>query len=714
MAAQVALGDSGVDPRAQSPVAPLRDDLHLVEVERERSGEPAWSIEDPVTNRFYRIGWLEFECLLRWGQTPERICTQVAAQTALEPDVEQVLELVEFLDRHQLLRPDRERIGQYAAEAAKTTPWLNVWWWLHHYLFFRIPLLRPQHALQKLADTIPWLFTRGCVLVVLLLSLCGVLLVLQRWDLFTHSVVELFSFSGLVSFACALVIAKSLHELGHALVATRQGVRVAHMGVAFIVLWPMLYTDTGESWKLKGAHQRLAISSAGILTELAIAGLATLGWVLTEPGALNSGLLYLATTSWMLSLALNASPFMRFDGYFILTDLLDFPNLHERAGAQARTWLRRRLLGLDQPWPEPFLPRQRLALVGFAFATWLYRLVLFLGIALVVYALFFKVLGIVLFIVEIAWFIVMPITRELSHWWSHRSEVPRRHRRVWWWLLLILVGVLSIPWQTSVSGPGVLRSQHAITVYAPFPALLEARRADGDVDSGSTVVTLSNPDVGLDLQAQQAQLANLDAVLAGLLANPQGLQQDSAARAQRLLNLSNIEATQREITRMSLNSPFAGRWQQVNPELEAGQWVSPRDPLGVLIDPEHWMVDAYVNQDEVHRLTRGSRVSFFVEGRMAPLEGELVDIAPTRTQYLEYPVLAEQHGGSLTIQQDAGRDTGRLHLERPLFMVRARLDAPWPEAREARGSLHIDAERESLVMQFVNWVAAIAIRESGF
>ena len=98
----------------------------------------------------------------------------------------------------------------------------------------------------------------------------------------------------------------------------------------------------------------------------------------------------------VLSLALNASPFMRFDGYFIASDLLDFPNLHERSGAIARAWLRRKLLGWKEPDPEPVTPRQRRALVVFALFTWLYRLVVFAGIAVAVYLMFFKVLGIFL------------------------------------------------------------------------------------------------------------------------------------------------------------------------------------------------------------------------------------------------------------------------------------------------------------------------------
>lgn len=136
----------------------------------------------------------------------------------------------------------------------------------------------------------------------------------------------------------------------------------------------------------------------------------------------------------------------------------------------------------------------------------------------------------------------------------------------------------------------------------------------------------------------------------------------------------------------------------------------------MLIDPEHWIVDGYVDQDEVHRLRVGNRVRFFVEGRSTPLDGELIDIAPTRTRLLEQPMLAERHGGPLVTVSDsaASRGSSSLVLERPLFAVRARLDQPWEQGRQARGRLHVEAERRSLAGQFATWVAAIAIRESGF
>jgi len=153
------------------------------------------------------------------------------------------------------------------------------------------------------------------------------------------------------------------------------------MGVALLVMWPMPYTDTGESWKLERSRHRFAIASAGICAELMLAAWCTFLWTFMPDGNFRNALFFLATTAWVLTLLVNASPFMRFDGYYMLTDALDFPGLHERAGHQARRAMRRALLGLEEPSSEVLTPGFRAFLIAFAVATWVYRLGLFIGIA---------------------------------------------------------------------------------------------------------------------------------------------------------------------------------------------------------------------------------------------------------------------------------------------------------------------------------------------
>lgn len=696
-------------PDPQLPAPALRDDLRLNAAAPGRNGEPAWMIQDVVTNRFYRIGWLEFECLLRWHEPPARICEDIAAQTALRPVVEQVLALRVFLERHGLLKATPQSLARLQ-RGPRGPGWLSLRWWLHHYLFFRIPLLRPQRWLAALAARLNWLFTPATPIAIGLASLVGIVLALQQWDVFSKAVVESFSFDGMLSFALALIVAKTMHELAHAIVATRLGLKVAHMGIAFVVLWPMLYTDTGESWKLRSSRQRLAIASAGILCELSLAGLSTLGWALADPGPLRNALLYLATTSWVLSLAVNASPFMRFDGYFILSDLLDFPNLHLRASAIARVALRRAILGLDEPWPESFPATQRRLLITFEFVTWLYRLVLFLGIAVTVYLFFFKALGIVLFAVEVSWFIAMPVMRELRYWWANRSRVRLARKRLFVALALVALILLALPWRTQIHAEGVARAEHMLRVFAPFPSRIQSIRAAGPVAADDTLMVMDEPDIAAQMRGSEAGIRSYEARLAGIIADTNGLDQEAAMRARLRVQYEEAASAHSEIARLRLRAPFAGRWMDVDPQWRAGQWLNVKTLVGVLVDPRSWQVDAYVPLDVVQRLAAGDAARFYPIGDATPIAGRVLAIDTTRTRELDYPMLASRYKGPLVVAN--GRDA--LIPNPPVFHVLVQLDAPPPSLWETRGQVQIDGARRSPLADAFTHLAAALVRESGF
>ncbi|MFM0339572.1 HlyD family efflux transporter periplasmic adaptor subunit [Paraburkholderia fungorum] len=695
------------DPDQPSPA--LRDDLRLGEASSGKDGEPSWMIQDMVVNRFYRIGWLEFECLNRWDKPPAKICQEITEQTALRPDISQIVDFRRFLERHELLKPTPESLARLQ-QRDRNGGWLTWRWWLHHYLFFRIPLVRPQLVLARVAKRLDWLFTPKTPIVVLLLSLLGIVLVLQQWDTFTSAVVESFSTEGLLSFAVALVVAKTLHELAHALVATRLGLRVAHMGIAFVVLWPMLYTDTGESWKLRSSRQRLAIASAGILCELALAGLATLGWSLADPGPLRNALLYLATTSWVLSLGLNASPFMRFDGYFILSDLLDFPNLHQRASALARVAIRRTLLGFEEDWPEPFSVSHRRMLIAFEFVTWLYRLVLFLGIAVTVYLFFFKPLGAFLFVVEVTWFILMPITREVNCWWVNRSQIRPNRRLLFCALAGAVLLLIALPWRTQIHAEGVARTERQLRVFVPFPARIQTIHPAGRVQPDDTLVVMEEPDIASHMRGSEAGIRGYEARLAGLIADTGGLEQQAATRERLRVQYEEAQAARSEIARLIVHAPFAGQWMDVDPQWRPGQWINSKEPVGVLVDPSRWQVDAFVKQDDIQRLAAGDGARFYPTGQAEPVRGRVVAIDTTRARQLPYPMLASRFKGPITVAAD--RDS--LIPNPPMFHVVVQLDGAPPGLWETRGQLQIDGNRRSLLVEGATHLIAALVRESGF
>jgi putative peptide zinc metalloprotease protein len=690
---------------------PLRDDLRLFAAAPERDGSPAWVIQDPARNRFFRIGWLEFELLARWGAgDAAALAQQVSSESPLAVSDEDVESLVEFLARNQLVRTtsaqDSARLGTIRARARPD----RLRWLLRNYLFFRVPLVRPARFLEATLPYVAFVFRPGFLALVLAATLLGLGMAARQWDVFTHTLFDSFTLAGIVGFAGALALGKTLHELAHAYTATRYGVRVAHMGLAFMVLWPLLYTDTGESWKLADRHQRLAIAAAGVMAELALAGLATLGWSLAPDGGFRQGMFFLATTSWVLTLTINASPFMRFDGYFVLSDLVDMPNLHERSFAQARVFLRRTLLGLGDPYPESFAPGARAWLIAFAFATWTYRLLVFVAIALAVYFFFFKALGVFLLAVELGWFVVQTVMGELKIWWARRADVPHSRRAVWLLLATGMVALLVIPWRQDVSAPALLRAERQQLIYSPLPGRIAKPPRSGVVNAGDTLLVLDSPDIRGRADVSRASADSFSAQLERLL----GMRQGEERRAQLASELARVLAAVRgemaELARLEIRAPFAGQVLDVDPDVAAGTWVAPSRPLGILVDPAKWVAEALVPEAALTRIAVGDRARLHLPGDpLTLLHGAVVAIDTARAGSLPDPLLATVHGGPVeTVEGE------KLEPRAALYRVRVRLEVPPPANRMTRVTAVIEGRRESLAADWLRAVSAVLIRETGF
>jgi len=369
----------------------LRQNLQLLPGSPDEDGAPRWLLFDVVRNRYYTISRITLDMIRHWvaGIDLEAYLDRLARQH-IDVAREEVLALLDFLLANNLIETRSAQGSEYIHRqhlASKPGPWQ---WMLHNYLFFRIPLFRPDAWLTRWAPRLDWLFGVQALWLMLALGLTGGLMVLRDWDRFQSTFMHFFSLEGVLWYGLALAAVKSIHELGHAIEAKRQGCRVASIGLAFLVMMPVLYTDTTDAWRLTSRRARLRIAIAGVRMELYIAMLATFLWNLLPDGPWRSVAFFLATTSWIASLLVNTSPFMRFDGYYVLSDLLGVENLQQRAFALGRWQLRRLLFGLDDPVPEP-LPRHRARLlIAYAWGTWIYRLFLFLGIALLVYHFFFK------------------------------------------------------------------------------------------------------------------------------------------------------------------------------------------------------------------------------------------------------------------------------------------------------------------------------------
>lgn len=706
----VALGKPSL-PVKPTKVPLLREELRLIQAANNADGSPAWMIQDPINNKFYRIGWLDFELLLRWTMLDTaNIVQQVNAETTLDADDENMAELVSFLSQNRLLQStSAEAVNHLIAEKNKLKQ-SAFSWLVHHYLFFRIPLIKPQALLASILPYVRWLFSPVTAFIVLAITLMGLFLVARQWDVFSATFVEQLTFAGFLSYGIALLFTKFLHEFGHAITATRYGVRVGHMGLALLVMFPMPYTDTSESWKLSNNKQRLHIAAAGIITELCLAGIATLAWSLSPDGAIKNALFFLATTSWLLTLAVNASPFMRFDGYFILSDLLDFPNLHERAGNLAKTWLRRTVLGVRDAWPEDFSPKKRRALIVFSCITWVYRMVVFLGIAWLVYYLFFKVLGIILFVVEILWFIAIPIYRELSGWAKRRAEIKLSRIIVALASIAGLIALGLVPWQTSVKGAGWVHATNQHYIYTPTAGKLVFMALAGKVAQGQQLFTLNSPDIALEVSKSQGLARSREAELRSLSGIEDGEEKRATLQNQQAKFNAEVKLYKDELSRMDLTAPISGVLQDIDDSLSIGTWVHPKNAMAVLVDTQSWAIDVMIEETEINRIQLGDAAKiYFNDGAFKTLEGSVGAIDSAKISALPHAMLDAQFGGNIATL------TGHKSIPaQAYYKVRVNFEQQPPLQKMALANVNIETAAKAWLPTVFERVAALLVRESGF
>lgn len=699
----------------------LRQELELHPGPASADGSPTWHLQDPVGNRFFQLSWPAFEILSRWHlNDAQTVVDAVNCDTTLHITIDDVSGLIQFLQQHHLLRAtgaeDSARL-QRAQQAAKPG---KARWLLKNYLFFRLPLVRPQPLLKWLAPLFAFVFTRTFWWLQLALLATGLYLVSRQWDAFIHTFSGYSGWQAFIGIGIALSFAKILHELAHALTAHRYGCRVPTMGVAFLVLFPVLYTDTNDAWKLPSRRARLHIAAAGVLAELVLAVWATLLWSFLPEGHLKTGVFLLATSTWLITVAINASPFMRFDGYFLLADYLNLPNLHERAFALGRWWLRETLFGFGDPAPEHFPPRRQRFLILFAIATWLYRVVLFLTIALLVYHLFFKALGILLMLVELAWFLGVPVQREIKIWWQRRHDMHwNRQTLSSTALLALLLALLLFPWQSALHAPAVIMAEQAQGLYTPYAAQVigESVKQGQKVKAGQLLVQLHSPDLDYQLRKAQAREQLLRWQQEQQSFDIQLQQAGPALRKHWQNARQEVESIQRQIDQLRIIAPFDGEVLTRNDALFPGTWLAAGEQLFQLAAPAGIKGEAFISEPQLLRLQNSTTIPTqltFVAGLpgMQAMHCHALGADALNISILEQPVLASVHGGTIATQLN---DQQQLVPVESHFRVRFDSCTGKPNTHQIlAGTVLLQGERRSLLVRGMRYARAVLMSEAGF
>jgi putative peptide zinc metalloprotease protein len=501
----------------------LRRRGDLVATRQSYQGQTWWVVKDPISLAYFRFRPEEYALLdMLDGQVSlEKLKEQFEARfPPRRIGLEELSRFVATLHRSGLVIGDRPGQGPQLFERRRQRIWRQWMAWLANIMSMRFRGIDPDRLLDRIDPWFGWLFSVPAMAAVMVLVASALLLVLVNFEIFRAKLPEFHQFfasGNWVWLAVALGVTKVIHEFGHGLSCKHFGGECHEMGMMLLVFTPCLYCDVSDSWMLPSKWQRAAIGAAGMYVELIIASIATFLWWNSHAGVFNQLCLDVMFVSSVSTLMFNANPLMRYDGYYILSDLLEIPNLRQKATTILGRITSKWCLGIEQP-DDPFLPtRNRSLFALYAVASSLYGWMVTASIFLFVWSIFkpyrLEVLGQMLAMGALWGLVVRPVQNivRFLNVPGRREEVKVRHVVIAATISAILAAAVAlIPLPQRVWCAAELRPRAEETVYVSVPGLLESVSVNpGDVvGAGDELARLSSIDLELtiaDLEGKATQ-----------------------------------------------------------------------------------------------------------------------------------------------------------------------------------------------------------------
>ena len=695
----------------------LRQDLEIFRGNSREDGSPAWLLYDAVRNKYFTVGLTAFRLIKNWrgGEDIQNFEKKINSQ-GIETTGDEIKSFIGFLQQNNLIIQPQGQGVPYLMQQKNSLKKSWIMNLIHSYLFFKIPLFTPDEWLGRTLHKVKFLGSKKIRNIIYILGFIGLFFVIQQFENFTKTFLYFFSFKGLMIYFVTLVFVKCLHELGHAYIAKYHGCRVSAIGIAFLVFFPFLYTDTTDAWRLRNHKDRLLINFAGILTELHLALIATFVWGILPEGGLKSAAFFIATTSWISSIAINVSPFMRFDGYYVFSDWLKAENLQPRSFALAKWKVRETLFGFNHKPPEEISPSRRWTFIIYAWSTWVYRFFLFIGIALLVYYFAFKVLGIILFAIEIYWFIMLPIIKEMKQWWMMRSEMKlnkQTFRTIS--VLIITLMILFLPWKSSMKIPAVYISEKYSKIYSPYPAKIKSVfiTKDQEVEAGQNLIELYSPGLDKEINSIRRKIL-LTKTKINRMSGTSGNMDEYLTYNQRLIALqSELSGLTKTKEKLLIKAPNKGKVKDLV-SLSNEMWVSNLDQLLGIVHYGTGNVKAFIREEQIDRFQENTPAVFIPndgDHKKIHLISNKLDLSSVNN--LPYVALASIHNGPIAIRNFTSGEY-QYRPETAHYIADFKLVNQSSIKFELPGYVHVEGNRYSPFVRFFRNVFSVLIRESGF
>lgn len=576
--------------------------------------------------------------------------------------LEELNELIFFIAGNNLAAPE---YGKYEHKREQMAKLKKIPWLLKlssYYMFIKLPPWHPRKFFETISPYVSFLVSRQMLCVYLIPAVLGYLLALRNFGEVRDAFWASLSWAGLVKYFFAIIMLKFIHESSHALAAMRFKCPVREIGISIIFLYPRLFTNTTDSWRLP-RQQRLLIDAAGLIGEIICGGVAALCWCYLAPGAAKSTMFYIFAVSTLSTLLVNGNPLIRFDGYYILCDLLNIENLMQRSTEFIKQLWRCYFFRVVPPPVEerPWL------MGGFGIAAFIYRVLLYTSIILIVYNQFIQVKAVAaLMLYSVG---LLPIIKEAK---SIRAMSKKAGGKVNWTFSLItlcvVIAILFLPLSWNVVLPGEIKASNSRLVTVAEAGYLTSKWHEVAVPckKGDIIANLESPLMDLQIQRIESALKE-DSVLVDLQQSERSTFGDSLLTLQKMDGNSKLRSEmlrRRELRRIKaeVDGIFVPALFNISP----GSYMANGLVIGEIVSNSS-VIYAYANEQEVKVLKKGQHVSVTLPDSPAEINGKIKEIDPIPAK-IKNSTLLQMYGGELAVFPDE-TNPGEFYSAQALYRV---------------------------------------------
>ncbi len=521
-------------------------------------------------------------------------------------------------------------------------------------LAVKIPLWDPERTLERLLPIANVLFSRVGVVLWLLFVVPALVLALMSWESLSEGLADrVLAAENVFLLWLSFPLVKILHEFGHGFAVKRWGGETHEMGVMFLVGVPVPYIDASASSAFASGWQRAAVGAAGVFVELLVAASAMYVWVAIEPGAARAVAFNVMLIAGVSSVFFNGNPFLRFDAYYVLSDLIEIPNLGSRANQWWGSLIQRHLFGRRDAEDPAAAPGEAGWFALYAIGALVNRLLITLSIALFVASELFFV-GVLIAAWSVAQFALLPLLRQLRFVLFDERLRGHRQRAIGWTLgtislLVVLLGVIPAPSWTRTEG--VVWAREDALVRAGTQGVIESFDAEPGswVEPGARLAMLEDPEIvseyaiaEANVRANRAQY-DLDRTEDRVQA---GITRQSLEHAER-----RLARAAEELAALEVKSKAAGRFLVEAPDDQIGRFLRRGEVIGYVMTFDPLIVRVAVSADSVDLVRNRTRR---VEVRLAEQidaihPATIASEVPAATEELPSLALSTQGGGEIAL-----------------------------------------------------------------